>query len=463
MQLLKSDKTDLDVLLGEPRRAIRLMFLPFLIAMAVVQINQFVDTFWVAGLGNTSAEAVSTVVPIYALMVCAGLGISVGATTTIAFRLGRKEHEAANSLAANSLILGIIFGILAAVIVAIVINPAIDFLGAQSVRDESIAYLIPYMVMCPVMLVDSIIGGTLRGEGAARKSTIVQMSAAIFNMVIDPILIYGLNMGVMGAGLSTTVSALLSVMIALYWYRTGKTVIRLDRKSFKVDKAMMREVFAVGGPSAGRTAISDLTDFFQRFFLIIAGGTTSVMLYNYTWKYIGIVNLPGRAFDSAMVPVCSAALGQSDVDKMKTGFLYTMKLAITCSVIFTIVLFVFAEPLMSILTYEESMHKLLSQFVWTLQVSTLLIPFSALMGVCSSLLQAMKKAKIPMYFYMLWGFGKLGLYALAAYGYMGIDPFEGIIYSMVLIHIIGGICLLSLALWQFKKVKASVEASKAVA
>ncbi len=127
------------------------------------------------------------------------------------------------------------------------------------------------------------------------------------------------------------------------------------------------------------------------------------------------------------------------------------------AIIAAAMLFIFAEPLMSLLTYEESMHQLLPKFVWTLRVAVFLIPFSALMGIGSSMLQSMKKAKIPMYFYMLWGFLKLGTYAIAAYGYLGVDPFEGIIYCMVGVHVFGGACLMLMAWHEFNKIRAAIE------
>ena len=76
-----SSEDDLKKMLGEPKAAIRSMIIPFLIAMSVVEINQFIDTFWVSGLGTQSASAVSTIVPIYGLMMCAGLGIAAGITS----------------------------------------------------------------------------------------------------------------------------------------------------------------------------------------------------------------------------------------------------------------------------------------------------------------------------------------------------------------------------------------------
>ena len=448
-----SKEDDLKKMLGEPKAAIRNMVMPFLIALAVVEINQFVDTYWVSGLGSQSASAISTIVPVYGLMMCAGLGIAAGVTTTVAARLARGENDVASKLVSNSIILGIIFSVVSSVLVAVFINLVIDIMGAGEVREEAVQYMIPYILMSPSVILISIVGGMLRGEGAAKKSTIIQSVSAILNMVIDPILIYGLGLGVFGAGLSTTISALIAVIIGLSWYVGGKTIIKVDRSSFHVDRSAMSEVLGVGGPKTVQMLISNLTDFIQRIFLIIAGGTSAVMFYNYAWRYIGIVNLPGRAVDMAMLPVCSAAYGVRDVERLRTGFLYSTKLVMGFGIVFAAVLFVFAEPFISIMTTEESMHELLPMFVWTLQVSVFLIPFSAMMGVASSLLQSVKKAKIPMYYYMFWGVVKLGLYALAAYGMLGVDPYEGIIYSMVAVHIFGAACLIWFALREFKRIE----------
>lgn len=446
-----SNEKDLEILLGEPKRAIRSMVWAFLFAMAVIEVNQFVDTFWVSGLGTASSSAVATVVPIYGLMMCAGLGIGVGATTSIAFRLGSREHDAANSLAANSLILGVILAIVSSVIIAIFAKPVILLMGAEDVLTESIDYLIPYILFSPALLCSSILGAVLRAEGAAKKSTLLQISAAVFNMILDPLFIYTLGLGVFGAGLSTAVSALLSLFLGFYWYSRGKTIVKLGRSSFRADKGAMREVLGVGAPKTVQALISNFTDLVQRVFLIVAGGTNAVILYNFTWRYIGLVNLPGRACDSAMVPVCSAAYGQNDLVKMKTAYYYTMKIVVGVGVAASVLLFVFAEPLITVLTLEDTMAALRPEFVWTLRVSVLLIPFSALMGIGSSMLQSLKKAKIPMNYYMLWGFLKLGMYAVAAYGF---GSYEWIIYSMVIVHVFGGICLIYLANREFAKAES---------
>ncbi|MBR4202710.1 MAG: hypothetical protein IKQ93_03945, partial [Candidatus Methanomethylophilaceae archaeon] len=144
-----SKESDLQRMLGEPKAAIRAMILPFFIALAVVEVNQFVDTYWVSGLGVDSAAAVSTIVPIYGLMVCSGIGIAAGVTATGASRLARGEHEVAGRLVSNSMILGLFFAVISSVLVAIFINPVIDVMGADDVREEAIQYMIPYIAMSP--------------------------------------------------------------------------------------------------------------------------------------------------------------------------------------------------------------------------------------------------------------------------------------------------------------------------
>ena len=455
---METSEKDLELMLGDPKRAIKSMVFAFFLALAIVQINQFVDTFWVSGLGTEASSAVATVIPIYGLLMCAGLGIGTGVTASVAFHLGKGDKVHARRIVGNSMILGVVFAIIGSALVAFLAEPAIGLMGAGGIMEPCMLYLIPYILLSPVLLCSTIIGSALRGEGAAKKATIVQASAAFFNMVIDPILIYGLGMGVFGAGLATCIAALISLLIGLRWYLKGQTVIHLDRDSIAVHRPAMRDVLNIGGPKSIQMLISNATDLVQRVFIIVAGGTNAVMFYNYAWRYIELVNLPGRAYENAMIPVCSAGYGQGDLDKMEAGFRYATKMTLLFSVGFTILILLFAGPMMSLLTYEESMAALRPEFVWTLRVSALLIPFAALMWIGSSMLQSMNRASLSMNFYFAWGFIKLALYAVSAYAF---GSFEMIIYSMIAVHIFGGVCLMLLGLRTLASLRAEFDDSVA--
>ena len=89
---------DLEVMLGDPKRAVLVMTIPLIFSYAIAQINMFADTAWCAGLGSDSSTALATIVPFYWLIVGVGTGIGIGAAASIARHLGRGESEAAESI-----------------------------------------------------------------------------------------------------------------------------------------------------------------------------------------------------------------------------------------------------------------------------------------------------------------------------------------------------------------------------
>ncbi len=91
-----SDESDLDVMLGDPRRAIRRMALPLIVSFAVVQINSFVDTSWCSGLGADATAGMTTISPIYWIIAGLGGGIGVGASTLIARHLANGRDKEAS-------------------------------------------------------------------------------------------------------------------------------------------------------------------------------------------------------------------------------------------------------------------------------------------------------------------------------------------------------------------------------
>lgn len=448
---------DLDRMLGDPKRAIRTMVIPIFIALAVVSVNQFVDTYWVSGLGVEASEAVSTISPIYGLLAAIGMGVGVGASATVSFRLGRHEVEAAGRMATGSMVLGLILSVLTSLVLALLLDPLIGFMGARGISDLCVGYVAPMLLMSPAIVLGVVIGGALRGEGSARRSTIVQVSAAVLNMVLDPILIYGLGMGVVGAGLATSVAALLALAIGLRWYLRGMTVVRMGLRDLP-SRADLREVSEIAVPRSAESLVSNITDVVQRVFLVIAGGTTAVMLYNYPWRYIGLANLPSSAMSHSMIPVCSAAMGAGDAGRMREGFLYTLRVGVSCSAALAVLVFLFSEPLMSVMTYEEGMHELLPRFAWVLRMSALLIPFSAMMGIGSAMMQSMRRSRLSMGLYMGWGLTKLALYACVC-----TVSFEAIIHAMVAVHILGGLMMVGVAWRMFGRMGDGEAAAESTA
>ncbi|MBO4569213.1 MAG: MATE family efflux transporter [Candidatus Methanomethylophilaceae archaeon] len=447
---------DLKSMLGEPHAAIRRMVMPFLISIIVVQINVFTDTFWVSGLGIGAVSGMTTAVPINGVFSNIAVGLSVGAVATMAYRLGAGDRDGASRLAGNAILTGVLLSILASLIIVLLLDPLVDFMGAGDVREEVFDYTLPMIMMSPFVVLNTVFGGLLRAEGNAKRSTAVQMSAAVFNMALDPLLIYGLGMGLMGAGLATALSSCFGLALAAHWYLRGRTAVPIRRGDLALGKDVGKELMTVAGPRTLEGLVMSVTVLFQRVFIIIASGTPGVSLFNVPFRYVNLSMCPSEATGMAMVPVAAAAYGQKDLAKMKSAMMYAFKLSLGFAAVLTVVLFALSGPLISLFMWDPSMDEWRDAFMWNMAMYSVILPFFSVQTMGSSFLQAMKRSKRPMEVTMIVGFVRLGLFwAASAYDYRAIT------YALIASYVISALLMIIMARHEFKVIEKKAAASGA--
>lgn len=309
---------DLESMLGDPKKAILSMTLPLIVSYLIVQINLFVDTSWCSGLGSDASSAVSSISPLYWVVAGLGTGIGVGASTAIARCLGRGENGNANSLASQTVVVTLIISLAVGPILYVLIDPLVVMIGARSISDLCSAYIVPICIMTPFIMMDGVLSGILRSEGAAKRSMLMLSSSAIVNIVLDPVLIYGMDMGLAGAGWATGLSTVVSSGIGLYLYLGGKQCITLSFKGFRFKRNEIKDVLYVGVPRATESTLISLMSLFQRIFVIACGGIAGAMFYNIPWRFVSLACVISMAVSSAMIPVCSAASVRGTSPKRRT-------------------------------------------------------------------------------------------------------------------------------------------------
>lgn len=432
----KVDKSDIETLLGEPKGAIKALAIPLLVSYLIVQVNLYVDTFWTSGLGSAASSAISTITPLYSIITAIGTSLGVGATSTIAFRLGKGDYEKASNMAGNALVLGLITGVLLSGIIYVLYDPLVNFMGADDVRSLSWDYVLPYLLMSWALISNSIVAALLRSEGAGKKSMIVLISSAVVNMSLDPLLIYVLDLGLFGAAMATTFSALFTAILGLCWYAGDKMAIKLNRDAFRVQWSSMKEVLSVGAPKATDSLINNVIILTQRMFIISIAGTVGVMWFNMPWRYVSLSSVPAEALTAAMIPVVAAAMGQRNASKMNFSMNYVAKTNFCIAAFFTVLVFIFADPLIGVFTRDPTMEENRDMLVWTLRMLSLCIIPSSFTHYFSSTLQAMKCAIKSTKVMLFWGVVKLTLIAIASQ-----FSFECIIYALVASHYISCTCM----------------------
>lgn len=454
---MADNRRDLEVMLGEPKRAIKAMMIPLAVSYLVIQLNLFVDTFWTSGLGAQASSAVSTISPIYWMIVASGTGLGIGASSTIAFRLGQADYERSNVLAGNTLVLGLVFSLISSILVGSFIGPVIGLIGAEDIHSECMDYVMPFVIMSWALILNGIVAGLLRSEGAAKKSMIVLLITAGANMILDPLFIYYFDWGLFGAGMATSMSALIATVLGLFWYARGHMTISLKRQSLKPCKDAMKEVLVVGGPKTAESVLSNVINMVQRVFFIIATGTIGIMLYNVPWRYVALGEVPFNALGAALIPICAAALGQRLPGKVDTVVSYSIKFTLGLSTLIALAMFVFAEPLISVFTTSESMAAEFDRLVWVLRSYAILLPASCFTILGNSILQALKKSLMVTILMFAWGILKLACYAVACQ-----YSFEAIIEVMIVLFYFNAAVIMLLAKREIGKSKKNM-AAQAVA
>ena len=437
---------DVDILLGDPKKALLVMFVPLAVSFLVSQVNSFVDASWCSGLGVDASSAITIISPVYWIIASVGIGLSVAAVATVSFCIGANDSSKANRLASQILIIGLVSSILMSILMFILLDPIIDFMGAGDVSKLAKDYVGPFLIMSWASIVSSIIAGIIRAEGAAKKSMMVLISSVALNMILDPILIYTLGMGVAGAAWATCISALFSVILGLSWYVRDKMFVKMRLKGFKFNGKDVREILNVAAPRTIESTIIEITNLIQRVFIIFVAGTAGVAIFSLTWRYIAIAIIPSAALSSALIAVCSVALGQRNFKKAKAGVNFATKFSLIVCTIISVFVFIFADQLVILLSLSESMVELRPIMAWALRIYCLLIPFYAFKDLSSAILQSIRMSKKAALATLLINIMKLVLSGIAS-----LYSFEAIFYSLIISNATGGILMVVWARKELKK------------
>lgn len=445
---------DLRVMLGDPRKAVIAMTIPLIFSFLVTQVNSFADAAWCSMLGKDAASATATIGPVYWMIGGIGTGLGVGASTAIARHLGARDRGRASALVTQTMALSTVIGIAFTPVFWVIVEPSISMMGADDIRTECVDYILPIVVCTVAFVVNGVVAGTLRAEGAAKRSTAMLIVASVLNIVLDPLFMFTLDLGIAGAGWATSVSTIVSTAVGLYWYARGRMYLSMSFKGFAWNREEDREVLRVAVPRATEIALISLMCMVQRIFVFACAGSDGAVLYNIPWRYVALAQVISQAVGSAIIPIASAAIGQGDFAKAETADRYGMRISLVSMSLIAVLLFVFAEQAMAPLTMSDSMDELMPEFLWTLRIYALCIPFVAVLDIASSVLQSLQLAQISL----VCTFGRHGLTVLLlALTYT--VSFHAVILSVLAAEAIGAVLMLLAARYEFGKVSSKAAGS----
>ncbi|MDU5081000.1 MATE family efflux transporter [uncultured Tissierella sp.] len=396
--------------------AIVTLALPAMIENILQVLIGVVDTYFIGKIGTEAIAGVGITNLIMNIYIAFFLALGVGTTAIVSRNIGANNIENANNAVRQSIIMALSIGTIFGIINFIFSKDILLILGAEG---RVIQYALPYFFSVAVpsvfLCLMMILSSSLRGAGDTKTPMKVAIVSNAINIVLDYLLIFGIfnfnGLGILGAGIATTISRIFGVTLLLRKINSDKTKIHINiLDKWHIDKDILKSITKIGLPAA-------LEKLIMRFGQLVYGGmiikigTEAYAAHNIAGTIETFSYLPGMGFGVAAATLVGQSLGAKKTDEAQKYGLISYFLATGFMVAVGAVFYIFAPFLAGLFSEDLEVIDLV---VKVLRIIALVQPFLCITLVITSALQGAGDTKFPMYstFIGIWGVRVLGVYLL---------------------------------------------------
>lgn len=245
---------------GPVGRQMVVMTVPVLLGIFTMMMQGFVDAYFIGRVGDGELAALGFAFPVLMIVSSVAIGLGAGTSSVVARAIGAHDHRRARRLATDSLVLSFLITIVVCVIGFLTIKPLFRLLGApESMLPLIAGYMRILYVGVPFVVVGMVGMSSMRATGDTRLPSMLMVIAAIINVILDPILIFGLGpvpeMGLEGAAMAALISRAGIFLGMLYFLRTRLDMLSFHRAKWAELRSSWVDILHVGIPAAGTNAI----------------------------------------------------------------------------------------------------------------------------------------------------------------------------------------------------------------
>lgn len=308
------------------------MGLPMMASMLFQALYNVVDSIFVARLGQDALNAVSLALPLQNLMIAVGGGLGVGMNALLSRSLGEKKFENADRAANTTIFLAIMASIIFALIGVFVSRP---FFALQTANENIIRYGVDYTSICLGVSFGIFLQFTaermLQATGRTVLSMCTQVLGAVINMIMDPILIFGLfgfpRLEVAGAAVATVLGQIVAAIAGLILNKKLNDDVHLRISHIRWHSWTVKEIFRVGFPSMLMMSVGSVTTFTMNK-ILMGFSEAATAVYGAYFKLQNFIFMPVFGLNNACVPIVSYNYGAARLDRLKKAVKYTICTAI---------------------------------------------------------------------------------------------------------------------------------------
>lgn len=366
------------------------MSLPIMISMLVQALYNIVDSIFVAMISENALTAVSLAFPIQSLMIAVATGTGVGINAVLSKSLGERNFDRANRTASNGVFLAVMSYV---VFVLVGLFAVLPFYHSQTADAEIILYGRQYLTVVCLASVGMFIQITferlLQSTGKTVYTMITQGTGAIINIILDPILIFGLcglpKMGVTGAAAATVAGQIVAAVLSVIINHKVNHEIKLEVKTFRPDSNIIGKIYMVGIPSIIMQAIGSLMTYGINL-ILISFTATATAVFGVYFKVQSFIFMPIFGLNNGMVPIIAYNYGAGKKERL----IRTAKLSIAYATGLMLIGFLIFQLFpQTILGWFSASEVMLSIGVPALRIISISFLFAGFSIICSSVFQAL--------------------------------------------------------------------------
>jgi len=329
---------------------------PTVISMLVTNIYNMADTFFVSRLGTSASGAIGITATLSLVILAFGLMFGHGAGSVISRALGSGDDARADRLASTAFFSCFVSGIVLAIFGLALLEPFMYLLGStDTVLPYAKNYSLYILLSAPFTMASYVLNNIMRYEGKAHLAMIGLTTGAVLNLMLDPLFIFGFRMGIHGAGLSTALSQVISFLILLYFYLSGKTSCTISINYF-----CSYEIPAIiknGLPTLARQGMNCVSSILLNQSAAVYGDTalSAISIVN---QIIGFITAIMIGIGQGYQPVAGYNFGANRHDRLRQGFYFTFFLGEAVLLLLSVGFFTAAKPIITAFRDDPAVIKI---------------------------------------------------------------------------------------------------------
>jgi putative MATE family efflux protein len=331
--------------------------LPASVGMLVNALYNVVDTIYIGhGVGAMGIAGLSIAFPVQMILGGTGTMLGIGAASVISRSLGAKNYKRAEAAFGNNLLAIAVIGFLIMLTGTLFTESILKIFGAtEAILPYAYDYISVIFLGSPLIVFSISMNNVIRSEGAAKVAMLSMIIGAVANVILDPIFIFGLDMGIRGAALATVLARFLVIAWIFHYYRSGKSMLIFSIKYLKPVPGILWEILVIGFPSMLRHASSSFVFGLVNQLAGFYGGDVAIAIFGIMNRIIIFGGMPIFGITQGMQPILGYSYGAGYFHRAREVIKRSAVIATVFSSLITLILFVFPREVISLFTHSPEL------------------------------------------------------------------------------------------------------------